>query len=102
MIVTRIQHSGNSAKFHVVTKSGEFKIALSYTLRAKIWELADPDDELAAAQQLSEAIVSRHDPKLPFPKVYVLGEHNVPATLNQAIQQFRKFGFNSKPDLDVA
>jgi hypothetical protein len=49
MTVSAIQSAGNSSKFRVVTKRGEFVIAMSFTLRTKIWTLADADVELSAA-----------------------------------------------------
>lgn len=92
MTVTALPSTGNSSKFRVVSKKGEFVLALSFTLRTKIWELADAAAELSAAQELAEAIVSRHDPSLPFKQLYVLAEHNTQPTLAQAIQQIRKTG----------
>lgn len=92
MQVTLLPRAGNSSKFHVVTKQGEFSIALSYTLRTKIWKLADEEAELAAAQELSEAIVSRHDPTLPFKPLYIFAEHNSDALLTNTIQRIRKQG----------
>lgn len=93
MKVTRIDHSGNSAKFLVVAKKGEFTVAISFTLRTKIWMLAGTDQELEVASELAEAIVSRHDPKLPFRKVYVFGEHNVSASADETIAKIRKHGY---------
>lgn len=93
MTVTPILNSGNSAKFTVTTKNGEFVLALSYTLRTKIWELHGADEEFTAATELAEAIVSRHDPKLPFRKLYIFAEHNTQPLLKQAVQQIRKHGY---------
>ncbi len=92
MKVTPLPVTGNSSKFKAVTKHGEFTVALSYTLRTKIWKLADNDAELAAAQELAEAIVSRHDPALPFKQLYIFAEHNTDASLASTIQQIRKQG----------
>ena len=92
MIVTALPATGNSSKFRVVTKRGEFNLALSYTLRTKVWELADPVAELSAAQELGEAIVSRHDPALPYKPLYIFAEHNTEPSLAKAIQQIRKYG----------
>lgn len=92
MIVSPLESNGNSSKFNVKTKNGEFVVALSFTLRTKIWQLEGPEAELTAAQELAEAIVSRHDPSLPFEKLYILAEHNVPPTLEQTLKQFRKNG----------
>jgi hypothetical protein len=94
MTVTTIQSAGNSSKFRVVTKRGEFIIAMSFTLRTKIWVLADPAAELTAANELAEAIVSRHDPLLPFKSLYIFAEHNSEPTLERAIQQIRKYGLD--------
>jgi hypothetical protein len=93
MKVTALPVTGNSSKFQVETKRGKFVIAMSYTLRTKIWELADEDAELSAAAQLAEAIVSRHDPALPFPPLYIFAEHTSDPSLEQTIQQIRKYGF---------
>jgi hypothetical protein len=91
MTVTLLPQTGNSSKFLVgVAKRGEFVIALSYTLRTTIWKLNGPDAELDAARQVAEALVSRHDPKLPFKKVYVFAEHNTETTLNGAIKYLRR------------
>lgn len=93
MTVTPITTPGNSSKFHVVSKRGEFDIAFSFTLRTKIWELEDSAAELLAAQELAEAIVSRHDPKLPFSKIYIFAEHNTQPTYKEALQHIRRNGF---------
>lgn len=91
MIVTALPKNGNSSKFLVVLpKRGEFVIALSFTLRTKIWQLADEAAELTAAKELAEALVSRHDPKLPFKKTYILAEHNMAPSLDEAIKNLRK------------
>lgn len=95
MTVSAIQSTGNSSKFRVETKRGEFVIAISFTLRTKIWILADSDAELSAANELAEAIVSRHDPALPFKPLYIFAEHNTEPTLEKAIQQIRKYGLDS-------
>lgn len=96
MTVTPLEHSGNSAKFTITTKRGDFIVAISRTLRANIWQLADADAELQAATELAEAIVSRHDPKLPFKKVYVFGEHNSEPELQRAVTRIRKYGYESQ------
>lgn len=91
MTVTPLPHSGNSSKFLVVVaKRGEFVIALSSTLCNSIWLLADGDAKLDAGKQVAEALVSRHDPKLPFKKVYVFGEHNTEPTLQGAVKYLRR------------
>lgn len=92
MTVTPVPQTGNSAKFHVVTKRGEFTIALSFTLRTQVWKLSDGHAELSAAQELAEAIVSRHDPALPFRQLYVFAEHNVEPTHEATVQKIRKYG----------
>jgi hypothetical protein len=90
MIVTRLPASGNSAKFSVATSKKEsFVIAVSFTLRTKIWKLGDAPAELAAAQELAEAIVSRHDPTLPFKPLYILAEHNTLPTLDETVKKLR-------------
>lgn len=93
MTVTPLTSTGNSSKFHVVTKRGEFIIALSFSLRTRVWELADADAELAAAKELAEAIVSRHDPALPFQSLYIFAEHTSEPSLEKAILQIRKYGY---------
>lgn len=94
MKVTKLPPSGNSSKFLVTANQGDFKLALSFTLRRKIWQLPDDEAELAAAQELAEAIVSRHDPTLPFKSLYILAEHNTKPTLSETVQEIRKFGMN--------
>jgi hypothetical protein len=93
MTVTPIPTNGNSSKFNVATKQGEFMMALSFTLRKKIWQLQDDAAELTAAEELAEAIVSRHDPALPFKPLYILAEHNTQPTLVQTVHQIRKTGY---------
>lgn len=93
MNVTALPSSGNSAKFHVLSKNGEFNLAVSFTLRTKIWELEDSAAELLAAQDLAEAIISRHEPSLPFKSLYIFAEHNTEPTLVQTVQRVRKAGF---------
>jgi len=90
--VTKLSAMGNSSKFQVVTKRREFTIAISYTLRTKIWQLVDAEIELTAARGLAEAIVSRHDPTLPFKVLYVFAEHNSEPALAGTIQRIRKYG----------
>lgn len=68
-------------------------MALSFTLRTKIWKLTDAEAELSVATQLAEAIVSRHDPSLPFRPLYIFAEHNSLASPENAVQQIRKYGF---------
>lgn len=92
MIVNLIPSAGNSSKFQVIAKQGEFTIALSFTLRTKIWKLADPEMELAAAKELAEAIISRHDPTMPLKSVYVFAEHNCDPSLTGTVQRIRKQG----------
>lgn len=92
MIVTALPPKGNSSKFQVETKRGEFTIALSFTLRTKIWQLAGADEELALAKELAEAIVSRHDPALPFKDLYIFAEHNTEASYSDTLQRIRKHG----------
>lgn len=90
--VVKRDEIGNSSKFQVATKKGEFTVTLSYTLRTKIWKLADADAELSAARELAEAIVSRHDPALPFKTLYIFAEHNSEATLAETVHYIRKYG----------
>lgn len=94
MTVTPLPKTGNSSKFKVVAKRGEFVVALSYTLRTKVWELGDADAELMAANELAEAIVSRHDPAQPFKPLYIFAEHNSEPNLNTTIQHIRKYGID--------
>jgi hypothetical protein len=92
MIVVPLPKTGNSSKFLVTVKGrGEFTIALSFTLRSKVWQLQGAEEELAAAQQLAEAIVSRHDPKLPFKDKYIFAEHNTDPALAVALKYLRKY-----------
>lgn len=93
MNVTALPATGNSSKFHIVTKRGEFDLAISFTLRAKIWKLADEASELAAAEELAEAIVSRHDPDNEFRRLYIFAGHNTSPSLDTAVKQLRKDGF---------
>jgi hypothetical protein len=95
MIVTALSAKGNSSKFQVVTKRGEFVVALSFTLRTKIWQLADAPEELRVATELAEAIVSRHDPAQPFRSIYVFAEHNSPPTYTASLAQLRKYGYGN-------
>ena len=92
MTVTPLANPGNSSKFRVVANGGEFTIALSFTLRTKIWKFEDADTELAAAKELAEAIVSRHNPKLPFRPLYIFAEHNTEASFAATVQHIRKYG----------
>lgn len=92
MTVTPLPTTGNSSKFHVVTKRGEFTIAISYTLRTRIWELRDADAELVAAEALAQAIVSRHDPKAPFKSLYIFAEHNSDPVFQKTVERIRKYG----------
>lgn len=94
MIVTQLPIMGNSSKFHVAANRGEFVLAISYTLRTKIWKLADTAEELAAAKELAEAIVSRHDPALPFKPLYIFAEHNTDAALSGTVQRIRTTGLD--------
>ncbi|HSW99757.1 MAG TPA: hypothetical protein VLH38_01850 [Patescibacteria group bacterium] len=90
MTVTPLPKTGNSSKFLVtVAKRGEFTIAISFTLRSKIWELAE-NEELGVAERMAEAIVSRHDPKLPFKEKYIFGEHNTEASVDSTIKYLRR------------
>lgn len=97
MTISAIQTTGNSSKFRVVSKRGEFIIALSFTLRTKIWLLADAEAELSAATGLAEAIVSRHDPALPFEPLYIFAEHTSEPSPEKEIQKIRKYGKAAKP-----
>ncbi len=93
MNVTAIESVGTSAKFQVVTKNGSFKLALSNTLRTKIWKLESQESVLDAAQELAEAIVSRHNHAFAFRELYVFAEHNTAPTLVKTVAELRKFGF---------
>jgi hypothetical protein len=96
MIVSALPVTGNSSKFKVVTKRGEFTIALSYTLRTRIWQLADAEAELVAAKELAEAIVSRHDPTQPFKPLYIFAEHTSDPSFSKMVQQIRKYGIGGQ------
>lgn len=93
MTITPLTSTGNSSKFQVVAKQGSFMLALSFTLRTKIWQLTGPSVERTAAQDLAEAIVSRHNPKFPFKTIYIFGEHNSEPSLAQTVNLIRKTGF---------
>ena len=93
MIVTALPSSGNSSKFLVKAKKGDFTIAISYTLRSSVWKFADEAAELSAAEELAEAIVSRHDPKLPFKPLYIFAEHTANPSFKATVQHIRKEGF---------
>lgn len=92
MRITILPKTGNSAKFQVVlTKDrGEFMLSLSYTLCHKVWELEDEAAELAAATQMAEAIVSRHDPAAAYREKYIFGDHNARPTLDATVQYLRR------------
>jgi len=92
MRVVALPATGNSSKFHVVAKHGEFDLALSFTLRTKIWKLGDATSELSAAEELGEAIVSRHDPDSEFRRLYIFAEHNTGPSLSETVKQIRKDG----------
>jgi hypothetical protein len=91
MKVIALPQTGNSAKFEIQTaKGGSFVLAFSFTLRTKIWQLQDADAELAAATRLAEAIVGRHDPKLPFKSKYIFAEHNTEPTLDATVKYLHR------------
>jgi len=91
MNITRLPQNGNSAKFQVQTAKGaSFVLAFSYTLRTQVWQLADEEAELAAATQVAEAIVGRHNPALPFKDKYIFAEHNVQPTLEATVKQLHR------------
>jgi hypothetical protein len=91
MTVVPLPQTGNSAKFlATVNKRGEFVVAFSYTLRTVRWELQTPEEELQAGTQIAEAIVSRHDPKLPFKTKYIFAEHNTEPTLEATVKYLRR------------
>ena len=69
-------------------------MALSFTLRTKIWEIGDADAELKVAEELAEAVVSRHDPSLPFKPLYIFAEHNSEPTFEATVQKIRKYGID--------
>lgn len=90
-MVTALPQAGNSAKFEVQTaRGGSFVLAFSFTLRTKIWQLQDADAELAAAKQIAEAIVGRHDPKLPFKNKYIFAEHNTQPTFEATVKYLHR------------
>ena len=93
MHVAPLATNGNSSKFTVTTKRGDFVLAISFTLRKKIWQLADEAAELEAATDLAEAIVSRHDPATPFKPLYIFAEHNTMPTPIQTVERLRKNGY---------
>jgi len=91
MTVTPLPKTGTSSKFLVVVlKRGEFTLAFSSTLRSMVWQIPTPEDELEAAKQIAEAIVSRHNPKLPFKEKYIFGEHNTEPTLIDTVKYLRR------------
>jgi hypothetical protein len=91
MKVIALPQTGNSAKFEVQTARGvSFVLAFSHTLRTKVWQLPDADAELTAATQVAEAIVGRHDPKLPFKSKYIFAEHNTEPTLEATVKYLHR------------
>jgi hypothetical protein len=90
MNVTALPQTGNSSKFQVSTKRGAFILTFSFTLRSNIWQLPDAEAELAAAEQVAEAIIGRHDPKLPFKDKYIFGEHNTEPTLQATVKYLHR------------
>jgi hypothetical protein len=89
--VIALPQAGNSSKFEVQTAKGvSFVVAFSFTLRTKIWQLEGADAELAAATQIAEAIVGRHDPILPFRKIYIFAEHNTQPTLEATVKYLHR------------
>lgn len=65
-------------------------LTFSFTLRSTIWQLPDAAAELAAAEQIGEAIIGRHDPKLPFKDKYIFGEHNTEPTLQATVKYLHR------------
>lgn len=91
MTVVPLEKTGNSVKFLVtVNKRGSFVLAFSNSLRVLRWQLTTPEDELQAGKQVAEAIVSRHNPKLPFKEKYIFAEHNTEATLEATVAYLRR------------
>jgi len=91
MIVTSLPKTGGSSKFHVsVGNRGEFTIALSRTLCSLVWQLDTPEAQLDAAKQMAQAIVGRHDPRLPFKDRYIFAEHNSQPTLEAMVKFLHK------------
>jgi len=91
MLVVPLPQAGNSSKFEVtIAKRGSFVIAMSFTLRTKVWALEDAEAELAAAKRIAEAIVGRHDPKFPFKSKYIFAEHNTQPTLDATVKYLHK------------
>ncbi len=93
MQVTTLKATGNSSKFFVTTNKGDFTIALSFTLKAKIWMLPDTSAELVAAKDLAEAIVSSHDPKTSFRPLYIFAEHNTKSSVELAVKSISEHGY---------
>lgn len=91
MTVTPLPKTGNSSKFLVtVNKRGTFIVAFSYSLRTIVWELTTPEAELQAASEVAQAIVSRHNPKLPFKEKYIFAEHNTESSLEATVNYLRR------------
>lgn len=91
MKVTPMVTNGNSSKFEATTAKGAvFCIALSFSLCTKKWKFEDEAAKLAAVEQMAEAIVGRHNPKLPFSKVYVFAEHNTEATVDSMVKYLKR------------
>jgi hypothetical protein len=92
MQIIVLPKTGNSAKFQVTLAKdrGEFMLSLSYTLCHTVWRLQDEAAELAAATQIAEALVSRHDPAAPYREKYIFGDHNSRPTLDATVQYLRR------------
>lgn len=65
-------------------------ISLSRTLYEEKWGLRTEQEQLDAACQMADAIVGRHDPKLPFAPKYIFGDHNTEATVKDTVTYLHK------------
>jgi hypothetical protein len=92
MQITRAATTGTSAKFIVQLSKGrgEFMLSFSSTLLRMVWDLPDQAAELDAATRIADAIVGRHDPAIPFPKIYVFGDHNSEDTVDKMVARLKK------------
>jgi len=89
MKITPALRTGDSAKFTVSTKRGDFMVSLSRTLYEK-WGLTTEDMQLEAAHKMALAIIGRHNPAAPFKHKYIFAAHNTQPTLDETVAYLHK------------